>query len=393
MNKMSASGHRILADGAPSDPAMLQDQADLSAWKRGGSSDFHSVQGAPESKTHQAIKAQFGDDHGLHQGDMVAPLSPDVLLETAASSDSEKWAAWALWPAGVVTYRFDANLATCAKSAFLVAVSEFEKFTCVRFKEFTSTSSGIALRVSSDPATGCWAYVGYSASSQVNLGGSGCHFPGIALHELGHVLGLLHEQSRLNRDLFVTVSWANVMSGQERNFYKISSGSVWEKAVVDKAYDAGSVMHYGVCEFSISSTRVVNSCRRTIDPFDKSVVHIMGNRDHLTDLDIGLINEMYSCTMTCSDGKRNQGETGVDCGGPCRRVCEDSKDDGIVPLTPECEISRALTYKEIIILSCIALAVAFIAIAGFRFVRHKFRKSPGAATITRAKSKTKRKYH
>lgn len=31
---------------------------------------------------------------------------------------------------------------------------------------------------------------------------------------------------------------------------------------------------------------------------------------------------IFHKTPTCADGKQNQGENGIDCGGPCRRLCE-----------------------------------------------------------------------
>lgn len=36
----------------------------------------------------------------------------------------------------------------------------------------------------------------------------------MALHELMHVLGFFHEQSRLDRDKYVTVYWSNVDKGE-----------------------------------------------------------------------------------------------------------------------------------------------------------------------------------
>ena len=43
--------------------------------------------------------------------------------------------------------------------------------------------------------------------------GSGCEYKGIAIHEMMHTLGFYHEQSRLDRDNYVTIKWENIAQG------------------------------------------------------------------------------------------------------------------------------------------------------------------------------------
>lgn len=65
---------------------------------------------------------------------------------------------------------------------------------------------------------------------------------GTPIHEIGHALGLLHEQSRPDRDSFVQLLLQNVQPGAENNFDKWDYVSA---TTYNVNYDYGSVMHYG----------------------------------------------------------------------------------------------------------------------------------------------------
>ena len=65
---------------------------------------------------------------------------------------------------------------------------------------------------------------------------------GVVVHELGHALGFLHEQSRPDRDQYVDVITENIEEGKEENFHKYSHLQIDSLGV---EYDLGSIMHYG----------------------------------------------------------------------------------------------------------------------------------------------------
>ena len=60
----------------------------------------------------------------------------------------------------------------------------------------------------------CWSYVGMTGGSQNISIAPGCTSL-IPVHEIFHALGRLHEQSRPDRDNFVTVNLNNVRAGND----------------------------------------------------------------------------------------------------------------------------------------------------------------------------------
>lgn len=68
--------------------------------------------------------------------------------------------------------------------------------------------------------------------------------PWMPAHELGHVLGLLHEHARWDRDAYVRVHYENIKPGREQDYDWVPKTN-W--LVSSTPYDYYSIMHYRVC--------------------------------------------------------------------------------------------------------------------------------------------------
>ena len=104
------------------------------------------------------------------------------------------------------------------------------------------------------------------------------------VHELGHVIGFWHEQSRPDRDEYIEVILDNVIDGYESNFDKKKEDEVDSQEV---GYDYNSIMHYDRDFFARFSGF------DTILARDRSIP--VGMARELSELDIIQTNRLYDC--------------------------------------------------------------------------------------------------
>ena len=180
------------------------------------------------------------------------------------------------WPNCKVPYDIDSAMPDQARVTD--AIAHWEANTRFRFVlRSAANAAQFPDWVTFRSGSGCSSTVGKAGGQQfVNLG-SGCS-KGNAIHEIGHTIGLWHEQSREDRDSFVTIHWDKIQAGMEHNFDQhISDGDDIG------AYDYGSIMHYPRNAFSSDGSD-------TITPLDPNAQ--IGQRNALSAGDIAAANSI-----------------------------------------------------------------------------------------------------
>mmetsp|Transcript_91094 Transcript_91094/g.262655 ORF Transcript_91094/g.262655 Transcript_91094/m.262655 type:complete len:608 (-) Transcript_91094:172-1995(-) len=215
---------------------------------------------------------------------------------TLIAGISGRWQEYA-----VIEFFFEAEVDDTRRNAFRKAVEAWEAVTCIHFVEAAAQPLPPALLVANSAAERehCYAtHIGYPGNNDyatINLGWCNDErYVGNIIHELGHVLGMNHEQKRPDavqkyhgKGPHLVVHWENVGKWADQyeadpDSYTGSDNDGAGDAQIGYAdYDFGSIMHYPTGDHF-----------ETI-PSDKGV--LTGNRHSLTEGDIVQVLDMYQC--------------------------------------------------------------------------------------------------
>ncbi|XP_021949843.1 zinc metalloproteinase nas-13 [Folsomia candida] len=219
------------------------------------------------------------DERGPYMGgDVILP--PGMDIRNGVIGDHLRW------PNATLIYSLDRNFTSPELAIISEAMQEIEALTCIRFAPRNQNETGYIFVARGGPGTGCYSFLGRLGTvQQLNLENPGCIRKGIVMHEFIHAIGFYHEQSREDRDDYVTINWSNIQPGTEFNFLKATV-----TATFNVTYDYGSLMHYSKYSFA------TNTSIPTIIPIDPNAE--IGQRERLSDKDIYKINAMYCPNYT-----------------------------------------------------------------------------------------------
>ncbi|KAM4608571.1 hatching enzyme 1.2 [Polymixia lowei] len=209
----------------------------------------------------------------------------DIAVSTGRRS-KVCFARSCLWSKSVdghvyIAYRLSPAYTEMEQKAIKKGMENLEEGTCVRFVTRTHQRDYLDIQ----PKSGCWSYLGARGGRQtVSLQSPNCIRAGVTSHELMHALGFVHEQSRADRDKYVTIMWPNIWRDRVRNFEKFKTDNL------DLPYDYGSIMHFGMYAYSEGG-------QPTIVPKNTRGIQL-GQAATPSHIDKLKINRLYKCVNT-----------------------------------------------------------------------------------------------
>jgi hypothetical protein len=295
----------------------------------GGSTGKHLEEGGAEGMDGEEEERSTGGDMELSSGE----LSGD---EEFTIHDMKFRGATSLYTAGAgkpwtnkkVNYCFAVEAKPAVRQVIARSVEMFKKvLPCIEWQDVGFKSAG---ECNVSPAvyitslnSGCWSYVGeltHWKSQGLNLQSPGCDSLGISIHELLHALGQMHEQSRPDREAYVSVNFAKIQAGKENNF------QVDALEDVGRPYDMLSLMHYQATAFSTDGSATITPKPAAYGLYTNNSAeyhkYSLGNRVGMTQLDADQLAAQYSCTASvlrgvgqCVDKKKDDGTKWADSNG------------------------------------------------------------------------------
>ena len=221
----------------------------------------------------------------VFEGDMIVTEDQKArYTQTGYLSDNKEPLLTTKWASNTVTYEFGTP-APKDKAMITDAMKAWSDKTCIKFSEGTSSAITIS------KGDGCYATLGYQASGMRMSVADFCD-KGTVVHLLGHVIGLVHQHSRPDRNIYLNIQYHNTAI-EDILFLNYKGYDLCE-------YDYTSVMQYDMYGLSYNGESVFLGRAKDTDGIMYSSA-IGRDWSKPSDSDAALVNKEYGCAdKSCS---------------------------------------------------------------------------------------------
>ncbi len=158
----------------------------------------------PWSAEEVTVTVEVIDGLAIFEGDMIlgeVDAGGNIISRQSIAREDSDYR----WPDATMIYNIAGDLSGTLQTRIANAIQHWEDNTDIRFVVRTNESAYVRFR----SGDGCSSDVGYQGVRQDVFLASFCSTDN-TIHEIDHALGLIHEQSRSDRDDFVEILEDNI---------------------------------------------------------------------------------------------------------------------------------------------------------------------------------------
>jgi len=219
-------------------------------------------------------------------------LEGDILLPPRTGKQRNGILKAQRWTNGVLPYVINATGYSQENIDMIKeAMRTIEKHTCIRFPERTNEKNYIVIYTGGG---GCSSHVGMLGNhypvQHVSLDKDACMIHRTIMHELLHSVGLHHEQSRFDRDEYLTIHKDKLADPGAFDGVNLAIMPETQTSFYGIPFNYASVMQYSAWDLGNHGVGDI-----TMEPKDLSMLAVMGNAKTANETDFEKVRRLYEC--------------------------------------------------------------------------------------------------